>query len=319
MTFDVEKSEKSREGKLYRNVRCDGCDEPLTMHRTSDEFPEGVWDSLQYAEKAILIELDGSYFMAIDPCHEEDYADLTKIFCVKCLEKLCGQWPCFAKVIEDGCSSGVGHHCTKERKFIWSNNAHCCHDHCASCGILVSNDKILLDEKDIYSRKSTTCKCGVTAPCKWDWEFSTEERCAKHDGRPIGQGYRGGPGCYVCECDAYRACICKGSRQCPDCPDPQADTPVLCKPDCTGYCLLCEPNIVAVLAELAALKADADAMWPDVWKDMDAKTLAARRFTDVDFVRGEIAEQVRALFASGADDLESKVLEAILKEPASSC
>lgn len=69
------------------------------------------------------------------------------------------------------CSSSLGHHCCKEKKFVWRTLTNCCYDYCSNCGSHGSLTHGLSVEDDIYSRRIVDCRhCGTVAPGVWSWE-----------------------------------------------------------------------------------------------------------------------------------------------------
>ncbi len=190
MPFDMDPQPQNPKF-YYRN--CDGCDAPLKY--VGPEAKDGAWTSLQ-ADDALMIQLSGGYGMAIDPCMEPEPA-LTQLFCAKCCERLCAQWPSIARVIERHCSSSMAHHCTKTKSFVWTPSTHC-DEYCSACGRWGANNRVWDYEtsKPIgcatwYDRPTIACECGVTALAVWDWE--RVDRCSKHD-----IALQPPDGCYVC-------------------------------------------------------------------------------------------------------------------------
>lgn len=99
MSFDVEHLQKQPE-HVFRNVRCDGCNEPLQLvGEQALAREDGSWPCLQPAD-ALEVILDGGYGMAIDPIDTPELAR-TLLFCKACTAKLCTEWPAFARIIND--------------------------------------------------------------------------------------------------------------------------------------------------------------------------------------------------------------------------
>lgn len=169
MSFDVERPKK-QPAALYRNVKCDGCGEPLRNVGPSVEGSD-AWPCLQ-PDDALILELVGGYGMAIDPFGDATDSDLAKIICGKCLPKLCEQWPCFMETIQKHCSSSLGHHCSKERKFVWRTYSDCCNSVCEKCGQHIGSfTGKRQDSTDEYSRPIGICyRCNHEGPCPRAWE-----------------------------------------------------------------------------------------------------------------------------------------------------
>lgn len=165
MPFDVEHLPKQPE-RLYRNVTCDGCGAALKPVYTDRD--DGAWSCLQ-PDDALEIHLVGGYGMAVDP-FDADRHELINLFCAACVQRLCAQWPSIAKIVQAHCSASLGHHCTKERAFVWRTYAACCGSLCAKCGAYGSWQLGLETEGDIYSRRIVKCACGHVGPGKWEWE-----------------------------------------------------------------------------------------------------------------------------------------------------
>lgn len=177
MTFKAERVEVQTtvHKNVYKDVRCDGCNCELCYAAMPCEEDEGFWPGLQ-PEGALQIKLSGGYGMAIDSFGEDlTPDDLVKLFCSKCLEKLCAQWPCFASVVEAHCSSSIAHHCSKERKFVWRAVSECCSVYCAKCSQLATSfTGERQDDSDAYSRHVVACECGHEGPGTWGWEVNGE-------------------------------------------------------------------------------------------------------------------------------------------------
>lgn len=162
MTFKVETLPRQPKQKYY-DVTCDGCNVEVKKV-FSDEYLQ--------PDDCLILRLEGGYGMAIDPDGDGSSDPLyTKIFCKDCLMRLCEQWPTFQKTIENGCSSSIGHHCSKERKFVWKPS--CCHMYCKGCGRDGSYMVGLENPDDIYSRRIVNCLtgCGDVAVGVWNWEI----------------------------------------------------------------------------------------------------------------------------------------------------
>lgn len=167
MTYDVERLPWQPE-KLYRNVKCDGCGAALAP--VTPPLGDGAWLSLQ-PDDALEVRLVGGYGMAIDPI-DESVDDLTLLFCQACLPRLCEQWPAFGRILMEGCSSTLGHHCSKERAFVWRDYSGCCSPVCRVQGCAVTS---LSGEREVpgdrYSRPMGKCENGHKQACGWAWEY----------------------------------------------------------------------------------------------------------------------------------------------------
>jgi hypothetical protein len=174
MSFDVETLPRQPK-KLYRNVKCDGCDIDLKWVGHPSDDPK-VWEDYLQADDTLILNLEGGYSMAIDPCGDATEQELKILFCGKCTKKLCEQWPAIAKTVMKHCSSSLGHHCSKERKFVWRTCSDCCNTYCKECGRSgCSQIGIEYDNDIYYSRRIIDCSqgCGYQGSGIWEWEVSS--------------------------------------------------------------------------------------------------------------------------------------------------
>lgn len=170
MGFEVETLPKHPE-KIYRNLICDGCGSKLKNIQPVFDNTDG-WSCLQ-PDDALILNLEGGYGMAIDPCHALEQ-ELTKLFCGLCVQKLSQQWPCIAETIQNHCSTSLGHFCAKERQFVWRTLSHCCYVYCSRCGEFAGTRLNLSDSSDRYSRIIINCsECGSSLPGLWSWEIKS--------------------------------------------------------------------------------------------------------------------------------------------------
>lgn len=164
MTFVVKEIETKQNVKVYGEYKCDGCYKDIKVTFCDQEVE---YSRSFQPDDALIVKLDGGYGCAIDPMCEDDYKDLTKIFCKKCLKKLCLQWPTFFAVIRNGCSSTIGHHCSKTKKFSWKNSSNCCRTYCSKCGDS-GGYYVQQNENGRYLKECYVCK--TTNEFLFGWE-----------------------------------------------------------------------------------------------------------------------------------------------------
>lgn len=233
MSFEVEHIRAPQ--KLYRNVKCSGCDAPLKPVFTDRD--DGAWTHLQ-PDNALILLMDGGYSMAIDPCGDASESDLTIILCEKCIPKMCEQWPCIGRVVQVHISSSLGHDCAKEKKFVWRNSK-CCDIHCPQCKSWAANDRIwetIPDEENPgytknvlhgpYHRWNIKCKkCEFQGPSVWAWEMEPQparQYILIHVVDGVDDDYPHkeckDPSCCSCDCDGCKESWVKAGKPNPlDC------------------------------------------------------------------------------------------------------
>lgn len=211
MSFDVEVVRQPE--KLYRNVKCSGCEVALTPV-SGGIREDGAWEHLQ-PDDTLVLKLDGGYGMAIDPMGEASESDLTILLCRNCTPKMCEQWPAIAKVVQEHVSSSLGHHCSKEKKFVWRPYSDCCYIYCSNCGVSAMNERVWVEipdelnpgytkyvEHDRYHRWDVKCKkCGVEGPSVWGWEKVPKEPARKYVHGEEVDDHTICPDPYCCDCD----------------------------------------------------------------------------------------------------------------------
>ncbi len=174
--------------RMYANVACDGCGKALLPVAPDTVTTDGLWRYLQPLD-TLELQLVGGYGMAIDPI-DVGPDDLRQLFCVDCTKELCRHWPSIAVLVKRECSDSIGHHCSRERRFVWRSLSDCCTVYC-DCGRFGSCFVGVEDENDLYySRRIIDCLyCGRRGPGKWAWEGDAEGmrkfaiELDEHDGR----------------------------------------------------------------------------------------------------------------------------------------
>ena len=171
MGFDVEVMPR-QPAKLYRNMTCDDCG--CVLKPVYSGRDDGTAECLQ-PDDGLEIHLMGGYGMAIDPIHDATEQDLTILFCAKCTIKLAQLYPRIAECLKK--HGGLGHHCSKEKQYVWRTYSECCDSYCNSCGKFGSSSMGMEVEDDLYSRSIISClDCGHEGPGLWAWEHPIEWR-----------------------------------------------------------------------------------------------------------------------------------------------
>lgn len=170
MTFEIDYVEDLQTKKVYKNVRCDGCDEPMKPVFTKED---NVWNCLQ-PDDGLEIHLIGGYGMAIDPMN--DPPEPIILLCRKCVPILCEQWPAIAKIVKAHISCSLGHECSKEQKFVWRPLSPCCDIYCPQCKVWAANnwDQKQIDKREKYQPYDIICSCQYKGPANWGWQIEDQ-------------------------------------------------------------------------------------------------------------------------------------------------